>query len=219
MNPPTTSPKRQHGCLFYGCISGAACLVLILLVFLLGIHLLRKTLNQYTDTAPMKLPVVQLSQPEIEQVQHRFENFTDAANSGRPTPPLDLTSDEVNALLQNDPNFRAAKGKFYVTIVGTNLQAQVSLPMTRLGLGLLKGRYLNGTATLAVSLQNGLLDLAPLQVKVKGQPLPEVYLEKIRHENFATGINNNPRASVVLSHLRSIELKDGKLILVPKTEK
>lgn len=214
-----TPPKRQHGCLFYGCLSGAACLVLILLGFLLLFHLARKVVNQYTDTAPMKLPVLQLSQPEIEEVQRRFSNFSDAASAGRPTPPLELTSDEVNALIQNNPDFRGARDKLYVSLAGTNLQAQVSLPIGQLGLVLFKGRYLNGTATLAVSLHNGVLQLTPLQITVKGKPLPGVYMDKIRQENFAANFNNDSRASVALNRLQSIEVKDGKLIFVPKQEK
>jgi hypothetical protein len=215
----TTPPKRQHGCLFYGCISGAVCLVLLLLGFLVLFQLVRKAVNQYTDTAPMKLPVVQLSQPEIEEVQRRFNNFSDAASAGRPTAPLELTSDEVNALIQNNPDFQGARDKLYLSIAGTNLHAQVSLPMSQLGLTLFKGRYLNGTATLAVSLRSGVLQLTPLQITVKSKPLPGVYMDKIRHENLATSINNNSRASVALNHLQSIEVTDGKLILVAKKEK
>ncbi len=214
-----TPPKRQHGCLFYGCISGIVCLVLILLAFLLLFHMARKALEKYTDTAPMKLPIVQLSQPEIEEVQRRFNNFSDAASNGRPTPPLELNADEVNALLENSPDFRAAKGKIYVGMTNSHLQALVSLPMNQIGFAFFRGRYLNGSATFAVSLQNGILFLTPVDITVKGKPLPKVYMDRLRRENFASGINNNSRASVALNRLQSIEIKDGKLILVAKKEK
>ncbi len=212
-------PKRQHSCLFFGCIAGAVCLVAILLVFLLGVHMFKKALNQYTDTAPMKLPQVQLSQPEIEEVQRRFNAFSDAASAGRPTPPLELAPDEINALIASNPDLSAAKDKLYLSIQDNHLQAQVSLPMDQIGLTMFKGRYLNGTATFSVSLQNGLLFLTPVGITVKGKPLPRVYLDKLRRENFATGINNNSRASVALNRLQSIEVKDGKVVLVPKLEK
>ncbi len=218
MDQPTT-PKRQHGCLFFGCISGAICLVLLLLGFLLLFHMARKALDQYTDRAPMKLPGVQLSQPEIEELQRRFNNFSDAASNGRPTAPLELNSDEINALIQSNPEFSAARGKLYVVIHGTNLQAQVSLPMAQLGLSFFKGRYLNGIGTFALSLQNGILNLSPMEISVKGRALPPVYMDKIRHENFAAGINNNSRASVALNRLQDIQVKEGKLVLVPKVEK
>lgn len=214
MNPPA-SPKRQHGCLFFGCISGIICLVLLLLGFLLAFHMIR---NSLTDPAPAKMPVVQLSQPEIEEVQRRFNNFSDAASAGRPTPPLELTADEVNALIQSNPDFRAARAKFYLALTSTNLQAQVSLPTDQAGLWLFKGRYLNGKGTFGLSLQNGLLRLSPVEFRVKGKLLPPVVVSKIATQ-AAKSINDNSRASVALNRLHSIQVKEGKLVFVPRPEK
>jgi hypothetical protein len=211
--------KRQHGCLFYGCIAGAVCLVAILVAFLLGLHMVKKALNQFTDTKPMPLPVVQMSQAQIDEVQKRFDAFTDAVGAGRSTPSLELTSDEINALIANRPGLSAAKGKLYLTVQDGRLQAQISLPMDQVGLPMLKGRYLNGTSTFAVSLQNGILFVTPVEILVKGKPLPGVYMDKMRQQNFATGINNDSQASVALNRLQSIEVTDGKLILVPKEQK
>ena len=209
------SPKRQHGCLFFGCISGAVCLVLLLLGFLLAFHMIR---NALTDPSPTKMPVVQLSQPEIEEVQRRFNSFSDATTAGRPTPPLELTSDEVNALIQSNPDFRAAQAKFYLAFTGSNLQAQVSLPTDQAGFSLFRGRYLNGMGTFGVSLENGLLRLTPVEFRVKGKLLPPVAASKIA-TLAAKNINDNSRASVALNRLQSIQVKDGKLIFTPKAEK
>ncbi len=212
---PAGPPKRQHGCLFFGCISGAVCLLLLLLGFLLAFKMTR---NALTSARPMDMPTLQLSQPEIEEVERRFNNFSDAVSAGRPARPLELSSDDINALIQNSPDFRNSKSKIYVTVEGTNLQAQVSVPMEQLGLKLFKGRYLNGTGTFAVRLQNGLLDVTTARFRVKNRPLPGVLSFKVA--NYARdAVNNNSRASVALNRLQSIELKDGKLIFVPKVER
>jgi hypothetical protein len=213
------APKRQHGCLFYGCLAGAGCLLLLLLGFLALLHMFNKALNQFTDTRPAPLPALQMSQPEIEEVQRKFDNFRDAAGSGRPVPPLVLTSDDVNALLLNSKEFGPARGKIYVKINDDHLQAQVSLPLKDIGLRFFKNRYLNGTATFKLSFANGMLTLNATEILVKGKPLPGVYMDKIRQENFAGPINNNSQTSIALNKLQAIELKDGKLILVPKQEK
>ncbi len=212
-------PKRQHSCLFFGCIAGAVCLVALLLVFLLGLHLVKKAVNQYTDTAPMKMPALQLSQPEIEAVQQRFKKFSDATSKGQTTPPLDLNGDEINALIDSNPDFRGVKDKLYVTIKDGRLHAQVSLPMDQIGLSMFKGRYLNGAGSFSLSLRDGMLNLSPVDIAVKGKPLPGVYLDKLRQENLAAGLNANPDVSGVLNRLQSIDIKDGKLILVPKSGK
>jgi hypothetical protein len=213
-DPAAVKPRR--GCLFYGCLGGTACLLIILIAFLLGLYQLKKMLNFYTDTRPAPLPSVQMTQAEIDQLKQRIESFRDAVRSGHPTPPMSLTSDEINAFIQNDPNLARAKGKLFVTIEGDRLKGQVSLPLDDLGLSIFRGRYLNGTGTFAVSLQNGGLVVTAQSLVVKGKPLPGVYLDKIRSQNLAASLNNNTGASAGLNHLQDIRVSDGKLVLTPK---
>jgi hypothetical protein len=195
-----------------------ACLLIILLAFLLGLYQFKRMLNFYTDSQPAQLPSVQLSVAEMEQLKQRIESFQDAVRSGRPTPPLTLTSDEINAFLQTDTNFARVKGKLYVAIEGNRLKGQVSVPLADLGLGIFRGRYLNGTGIFAVGLQKGNLIVTPDVLAVKGKPLPAVYMDKIRSQNLAESLNNNPRASVGLNRLQEIRISDGRLVLVPKLE-
>jgi hypothetical protein len=210
--------KPKRGCLFFGCLGGAACLVIILVAFLIGLYQLKRMLNFYTDAHPVPLPTVQISPAEFEQLRQRIETFQDAVRTGRPTEPLSLTADEINAYIQNEPNLAKAKGKVYLTIEGNRLKSQVSLPLEELGLRLFRGRYLNGTGIFNVGLQKGNLGITPDVIVVKGKPLPGVYMDKIRSQNLAEGLNNNPRVSVALNHLQEIRVKDGKLVLVPKPE-
>ena len=125
--------KPRRGCLFYGCLSATACLLIIVLAFLLGLYQLKKMLNFYTDTHPVPLPTVQLSPTQLDELKQRIENFQDAVRSGRPTPPLQLSADEINAYIETDPNFAKVKGKLYVTIDGNRVKGQVSLPLDDLG--------------------------------------------------------------------------------------
>ena len=210
--------RKQRGCLFYGCLGGSVCLVIILVAFLMGLYQLKKMLNFYTDARPMALPVVNMSQTEIDQLKQRVESFQDAVRTGRPTEPLIVTSDQINAYIQNDPNLAGAKGKVYVTIEGDRLKSQVSIPLDNLGFRVFRGRYLNGVGIFAVGIQKGNLIVTPESLVVKGKPLPGVYMDKFRSQNLAEGLNNNPRASVGLNRLQEIRISDGKLVLVPKLE-
>src|SRR5438132_12658325 len=97
--------------------------------------------NFYTESKPNALPVVNMSQPEIEQLRQRVDSFQDAVRTGRPTEPLSLSSDEINAYIQNDPNLAKAKGKVYVTIEGDRMKGQISLPLDQMGLRIFRGRY------------------------------------------------------------------------------
>lgn len=211
-----TSPKRRRGCLFYGCLTGTVCLVAILLALLLGLHQLKKFIAEYTDPQPMPLPTVQMPPEQLDQLQRRIDAFKDAVRSGRPTAPLELSSDEINALIATDPNLRAVKDKLYVMMDDGHLRAQISMPLAQLGLAILKHRYLNGTAAFAVSIQDGNLAVTAQSVHIKGKPLPWIYMDKLRSQNLAANVNNDPHASVALNRLQSIQVKNGKLILVPK---
>jgi hypothetical protein len=211
-------PKARRGCLFYGCLSGVVCLLIILVAFLIGLYQLKKMVNFYTDPAPTTLPTAHLSPAEMDQLKQRLENFQDAVRSGRPTSPLTLNADEINAVIQTDTNLTRLKGKLYVTLEGDRLKGQVSLPLDELGLRIFRGRYLNGSGIFAVSLQKGILVVNADSLSVKGKPLPGVYMEKIRSQNLAEGINNNPKASVGLNHLQEIRISDGKMVIVPKLE-
>ena len=72
------------------------------------------------------------------------------------------------------------KGKVYVGLDGNKVKAQVSLPLGQTGLPFSRNRYLNGDATLDVSLRNGMLGVYLEQINVKGKPLPSVYVQKLR---------------------------------------
>jgi hypothetical protein len=217
MTDPGT-PKQRRGCLFYGCLSGIACLLIILVAFLIGLYQLKKMVNFYTDPGATPLPTAHLSPAEMDQLKQRIENFQDAVRSGRPTPPLTLSSDEINAFIQTDTNLARLKGKVYLTLEGDRVKGQVSLPLDNVGLRIFRGRYLNGSGIFAVGLQKGILVVNADSLVVKGKPLPGVYMDKIRSQNLAEGINNNPKASVGLNHLQEIRISDGKMVIVPKLE-
>jgi hypothetical protein len=211
--------KSGRGCLFYGSLTGIICLVAILIAGLLGLHQLKRMLNEYTDTQPAPLPAVQVPPAQMEEVRLRVESFRDAVQAARPASPLSLTSDEINALIAVDPNFQDLRGKLHVAIEGNLLKGQISAPLSEIGLPRFRGRYLNGTGTFSLSFQNGILDVRAEQLVVKGKPLPLTYLDAIRKQNLAAKLNDNPRAAAVLNHLEAVRVEDGKLLLIPKLDR
>ena len=217
MNEQTPKPRR--GCFFYGCITGLVLLVLVLGALMVGLHYVKKMVNQFTDSQPMELPTVQMSQGEIDKLKQRFEAFQKAVREQRPTEPLVLAADDINALIANGPDRQALKGKFYVGLEGDQVKGEVSVPLRDIGLSVFKGRYLNGSATFSLSFTNGVLSVAPQTIIVKGKPVPEVYMQEIRKQNLATGVTNEPASMMVLQGLDAMQVKEGKLVVVPKDKK
>ena len=128
---------------------------------------------------------------------------------------LALSGDELNALILTDPNLRALKGQLYVSIEDNQVKGQLSVPTARVGLGVFRHRYLNGSGTFNVSLTNGTLYVSAQNLSVKGKPIPEKYMQQVRRQNLAQSFNDDPKISVGLNKLQSIEVKDGKLVIVP----
>ena len=211
-------PKPRRGCFFYGCITGAVLLVMLLGALMLGLHYVKKMVNRYTDTKPMELPSVQMSPSEIAQVKQRFEVFQQAIREQRATKPLELTAKDLNALIASGGEQDGLKGKVYVSLDGDQLKGEVSVPLEAVGWNVLKGRYLNGSATFNLSLRAGTLSVTPQTIQVKGQPLPEVYLREIRKQDLAMFLTNDPGAAAVLKGLEEIQVKAGKLVIAPKQQ-
>src|SRR5258707_5547190 len=186
--------KRRRGCMFYGCIMGSLLLVVVLVAGLAGLRYFKKMFNDFTDTKPMALPKVHLPQAEMDALQQRVETFRDAVRLGRPTGPLTLSSDEINALIGSDPDLHELKGRLYVSIDGDQLNGQVSMPMEQIGLPVFRGRFLNGTGTFELFFRNGMLRITPQKFVVRERAVPEMYMEKIRKQNLAGDLNHNARA-------------------------
>lgn len=217
MTEPLARPRR--GCLFYGCIGSVVLLLLVMGALLVGWHFVKRMVNHYTDTQPVALPTVQMPKGEVDRLNKRFEAFQAAVREQRPVEPLSLSADDVNVLIANGRQGSAVQGKIHVSLEGDQLRGQVSVPLQEVGLSMFKGRYFNGSATFNVSFQNGVLGVSARTLSVKQQPLPEVYMQKIRRENLAAAITNDPRAAAVLHGLEDIRVSDGRLVLVPKEKK
>ena len=212
------APKPRRGCFFYGCIAGLVLLALTLAALLVGLHYVKKLVNQFTETQPMELPAVHMSQAEIAQVRQRFDTFQAAVRERRPAKPLPLSGDDINALIASSAEPQALKAKFYVRLEGSQLKSEVSLPLQDFGLKMFRSRYLNGSATFDLAFRNGALFVTAQSILVKGKPVPEVYMQEIRKHNLAEGWINDPGAVAVLQGLQDIQVKDGKLVIEPKDQ-
>ena len=222
--PEPYQPPRQRGCFFYGCIIASVMALLFVLAVGVGVYMLYRALeravDQYTATAPRELPKVEMPPERRQSLTERVEAFRKAIDAGTPTEPLVLTSDDINSLIDENPNW---KGKLYVTIEGDKVKSQVSIPLEKLsaalekvGIGFLRGRYLNGEAELKASLRDGVLLVTLESFEVNGQRPPEEFLANLRQQNLAEDAYKDPKNAQQIRRLESIEIKDGKIIIKPR---
>ncbi len=214
--PPYEEPPRQRGCFFYGCvIASILSLLLVIAVGLVSFFLYRwagKMVDEYTGTAPRELPKVEMPDDNRRMVVERYDAFRKAVEAGKPTEPLVLSSEDLNALIEERaPDL---KGKIYATIEKDKLKGQVSIPLDNLpSLGLTRGRYLNGEAELKVTLANGVLFVNIDSFEVNGKRPPEEVMNSIRAQNIVQDMYKDPKAAEEIQRLESIEIKDGKITI------
>jgi hypothetical protein len=123
---------------------------------------------------------------------------------------LELTSDDINALIDDEPDL---KGKIYVNVEGDKVKGQVSIPLEKVGLPMLRGRYLNGEADVKASLSDGVLLVTLDSLEVNGKKVPEDFMKGIRTQNMAKDMYKDEKSAEMLRKLERLEVKDGKIIL------
>jgi hypothetical protein len=211
--PPPAVP-RQHGCFFYGCIIASVLALLMVILVAIGSYFLYRfasqVINDYTSTEPRVLPKVEMPAEQRQVLKDRFEGFRKAVNEGTPTEPLVLTSDDLNALIEENPEL---KGLIYVKVEGDEVKGQISIPLDKLGIGMVRGRYLNGEADLKASLQGGALIVTLDALEVNGKPVPEQFMKGIREKNLANDLYKEKKNAEMIQKFESLEIKDGKIII------
>jgi len=214
---PTEKPAGR-GCLFWAGIVAAVLLLVLLIASYAGYRFVRHLVNEYTDTKPIQVSGVRLSDAEITNLQARVKAFSDGVESNKPVGPLILTADEINALVNRPAKSNTGPDvRLYFTFNEDRVQAQLSLPLNGFGLRMLHGRYFNGSGDLLFSLNNGKVVLNVKSLSVKGKPVPEQWMQGIRNQNLADTWTNDPDFGDAFSRLEAIRVQGGKLFIVPNT--
>jgi hypothetical protein len=215
---PDELRPRQRGCFFYGCVIVSVLIVLLILALAVGAYLayraINRTVEEYTATAPRELPKLQITEEERKNAVDRFNAFKEAVKEGTATEPLVLTSEDLNALIEDKPEL---KGRVYITIEEGKIKGQVSIPLSVfVDIGMTRGRYLNGEAEFKASLSDGVLVVTLDSIEVNGKRPPEEAMSNFRQQNLAKDIYKDPDNAETIRHLESIEIKDGKIIIKPR---
>jgi hypothetical protein len=205
---------REHGCFFYGCIIASVLALLMVVLLAIGAFLFYRfasgVIEQYTSTTPRQLPKVEMPAEQRQALKARVEAFRKAVNEETPTDPLVLTTDDLNALIDDQPEL---KGMAYIKVEGDAAKAQVSIPLDKLGIGMVRGRYLNGEADVKASLRDGVLIVTLDSMEVNGQRVPEEVMKGIRQQNLAKDVYKEEKNAAMIRKFESLEIKDGKIII------
>lgn len=220
VEPSSIAPAQGRGCFFYGCVFAGVGFILMVTLCGAGTFFMYRfassLVTQYTGTTPLKLPKVEVSEEKQAELRDRVEAFRKALDSGEETPPLVLTSNDVNALIEQSKEF---KDKIFITLEKDKIKGQISLPLDAIGENvpifgpMVRGRYLNGEAELNVLLKDGVPTVTLEDIEVNGKHLPDEVMTNLRQENLAKDALKDRKNAEMLRKLESVELEDGKLII------
>ena len=217
MTTPETAPTpKKRGCLFYGCLTliilslvGAT---LLFIAYRYAMKTVAQLTEQYTEAAPVVIESVEVPPDQLRGLQDRVAKFVGGLG-GAQAEELVLTAEDINALIAGDPSFKDARNRLFVRIDGDKVNGKVSWPLPDMGPLKLKGRYINGEASLHVALTNGTLFVGLLDMNVKGKSLPPQLTTALRQENLAKDVMKDPKVAEKFARFDRIEVKDGKVIL------
>ena len=210
--------KKRRGCFFYGCIVsiifGLILFVGIPLALFFGFNYAVKTVvNNYADEQPMELPIIEMPQTEVTSLKQRVDVFRQAVENNTPTAALELSADELNALIFHDPQLAKLKGKAFLDFEGNKVKGQLSIPLSDLNIGSGESLYLNGTGIFEVSIQNGSLSAKLDSLEIKGKPIPAKFSGWFKGKNLFENAQMDPEAQKFINRISRLEIRDSKLIL------
>lgn len=201
--------KRGCGCFFWGClIVVLICLALAIAIGVSGYYWYKGMIDQYTAEEPIAIEVVELAEEEQAALNARFEEFGEAVEAGEASGQIELTAQEINALISQNEDLA---GKAFVRIEDGQIGGDVSIPVDFLPGG--SGRYFNATAEFDVSMQGGVLLVTLADATVNGSALPAEFIQGMQSQNLAKEVYEDPDAARALQQFESLEIVGDKVIL------
>ena len=211
-NQATTFPppkKSGCGCWLVGCL--VIVLLLLILIAVSGFFAYRYSMEQiqkYTAETPVVLPEVVYTEDEMQRLNDRMESFKTDVNVGQETAEIELSAEDINALISQSKD---AKGIVFVRTENDKLTCDVSIPLD--GVPLANGRFLNGSATLDARMKDGKLFVGIEDVEVKGEKLPEVFVQSLQDQNLVESLDDNPDLEDLVDRVEDFRIENGKVYL------
>lgn len=204
--------SQGRGCFFWGCLVTAILFLVLLVGIPVALYFTAKHyVNKYTSDTAAEIAVVELPEEELEALKARFDTFNNALEAGEQPEDLELTAEEINALINENPDF---KERAFVRIQDGQVGGDISIPTDQFPGG--GGRFFNASADFDVSMEGGVLIVTLADATVNGTPLPQPFLDTMEQENLAKDLYDDAETAEVLRKFESVEIKENRILLKAK---
>ena len=208
IEPPPPQQKKGMGCFAKGC------LILVVFFIFLGVAIIGGTIygvrhlrGNYFPTTSVQLPANNSTEHEQELSREKWYSFERAARAHMPAR-IEMTADELNALIASEPKLR---DRAYVTINDNVGHLRVSIPLDEVSW--LRGHYINGECSVQSSVSGNPAGARITSIVINGHAVGDDALNlqyppwSLRHYLSNWTERNN---------LKTFEIRDGKVILETK---
>jgi len=202
IEPPPT--QRGMGCFARGCLTLIAFFVFLGLAFIGGTYFaVRYLRTSYFPTTRVEVPAATATEEEKQSARAHWYAFERAARAHTPAR-IELTADELNALIASEPKLR---GKAHVSITDNIGRLQVSVPLD--DARFFRGHYINAECTVEAAEDGNPDDARLTRVVINGKTMPGDALNWRGPWSLHRYISDWTESR----DLKKFEIRDGKVIL------
>jgi hypothetical protein len=216
-----TKPDSS-GCFAKGCVITILAGFTLLILFVGGTwYLYYKAVERFTSPQPVQIAIDPVTDAGYKGAEEMLNRLRAAATDGK-KETIEFTATDLNALIARHPNFANPRRQIRISIAQSVMTVDMSVPLNGSRLPHLNGRWLNGIACFSMEYIHEQFNMTPKAFVANGHPLPQA----IYSENFVSSFNRsftrsfidslsrNGDAAAFWKNIRSITVRDDKLVVV-----
>jgi len=205
---PRSGPRRSRlkGCLIAAGIGLGVVVLVVAIVAGIAAWQFRRLRSEFTDTELKPLPIAEVDAETARRLGRSAEQFGRALKENR-RGEFTFTETQINQLIATLPDTQGLRGHATVAVAGDQLKVQTGVPLQQVP-GF-QGRYLNAEFTVDARIENGQLQVYVREVTVRGQPLPAVLVNRLRTQDLADRVLQDPDTRRFFSHIRTLHVANG----------
>jgi hypothetical protein len=221
--PALRPPGRGIGCFAKGCLILLLCLgVLCAALIGGGLFLANRAINVFTATAPVQVSVQPATAAQTQTAEAKFDTLRSAMRN-RVETTVEFTAEDINALIQHDPEFRDMRGRVRVAISNSIASLDISAPLDTLQWRRVKARWFNGNIQFGFSYVDDDFNFDLRSAETNGHHFPRAILTTEFMQSFNRSFNDSFHrqsakrdANTTWRHIKEASLQNDKLIVTTR---
>jgi len=188
--PPRPLPSGM-GCFAKGCLALVVIVVVLGIVVIGGgLFFINRGINMFTVTAPAQIQTRPAEPAELQLAKAKLDSLRSAIRN-RVETTIEFTADDVNALLQNEPEFRGARNHARVAMANSIVSLDLSAPLDSAQWSRLKRRWFNGNIQFGFSYVDDNFNFDVRSAEANGYQFPRVLLSAEFMQSFNRSFNDS----------------------------